>query len=471
MVEQFDLEKEISEIKDPKALRVIAYLLQRIQVLEEKIARLEKNSSNSSKPPSSDITKPLHEQRQPGERKIGGQPRHPGKQRDLLSPEKVDDTKDIPALEACPDCGHVLVDPVEPDELVQQTIEFKEKPVEVIEYHRPGRWCSKCGQMHYPALPPGVIEGQLCGPRLQSLIAYLKGSFGVSYTEISQFCSDVLGFEASRGMLCRIIARVTQALEIPYQELKAQISKENTLNIDESGWYDSGSQYWVWLFCTNLIAFFSIQQSRGCKVLKEILGEAFSGAITSDFYSAYTCYASLKQQFCLAHLIRSIKFLTTLPDPATKEFGEKVLRCFKLLFEYWHQRDKVPREMFLRHCNKIQRRLFMLLTTASPPKGDALTMKKRLIKHWNSLFRFLQHPSLYQPTNNLAEQTMRFVVRIRRQTQGSRSEWGRLWAGRIMSVLATCRKQNRSPWNFLCQIINAKNFSGNYPSLLPTYGA
>lgn len=81
MVEQFDLEKEITEIKDPKALRVIAYLLQRIQVLEEKIARLERNSTNSSKPPSTDITKPKEEQRRPGERKIGGQPRHRGKQR------------------------------------------------------------------------------------------------------------------------------------------------------------------------------------------------------------------------------------------------------------------------------------------------------------------------------------------------------------------------------------------------------
>jgi len=473
MVEQRVI--DLSAIKDPAAVEIIKYLLgeneqlrAEVRQLQEKVARLEKNSNTSSKPPSSDITKPAHDQRRPGERKIGGQVRHPGKRREMLPPEQVDDTKVLPALEDCPDCGRSLEDPQEPDEIVQQTIEFKEKPVEVIEYHRPGKWCGKCAKMHYAALPSGVIEGQLCGPRLQALIAYMKGSLGASYTEISQFCSDVLGFEVSRGLLCRIIARVTRALEAPCQELEAQISKEDTLNIDESGWYDSGARYWVWLFCTNLIAFFSIQQSRGCKVLKEILGEAFSGAIISDFYSAYTCYASLKQQFCLAHLIRDIKFLTTLPDPVTREFGENVLRCFKLLFEYWHQRDKVPREIFLRRCNKIQRRLFMLLIRATLPKGEALTMKKRLIKHWKSLFRFVQHPTLYQPTNNLAEQTMRFVVRIRRQTQGSRSVWGRLWAGRIMSVLATCRKQKRSAWLFLQQAINAENFGSNSPSLLPT---
>jgi transposase len=250
--------------------------------------------------------------------------------------------------------------------------------------------------------------------------------------------------------------------------LEAQIAQENVLNIDESGWYDSGQRYWIWVFCTNLIAFFSIEQSRGCKVLKRILGETFDGAIISDFYSAYVCYATLRQQFCLAHLIRDIKFLTTLPDQVTKEFGEQVLRCFKLLFEHWHARDQIPHDIFLRRCKKMQRRLFMLLTKANLPKGAALTMKKRLLKHWESLFRFIEQPEVLQPTNNLAEQTVRFAVRIRRQTQGSRSLWGRLWAGRIMSVIATCRKQKRSSWHFLLQAIQAQNFGSSYPSLLPS---
>jgi len=205
MVEQFNLEEEVAAISDPRALRVIAYLLEQIRVLQEKVARLEKNSSNSSKPPSSDITKPSSEQRRPGERKIGGQPRHPGKQRDMLSPEKVDDTKELPPVEVCPDCGHGLVNPEEPDELVQQTVELKEKPIEVIAYHCPGRWCDGCGKMHYPALPEGVIEGQLCGPRLQALVASMKGNLGVSYTELQQFFSDVLGLTISRGLLCRFL--------------------------------------------------------------------------------------------------------------------------------------------------------------------------------------------------------------------------------------------------------------------------
>lgn len=467
MVERFDLEKEVAAISDPRALRVIAYLLEQIRVLQEKVARLEKDSSNSSKPPSSDITKPANEQRKPGERKIGGQPRHPGKQRDMLPPEKVDDTTTL-TIGICPDCGDTLADPQEPEELVSQTVELQEKPITVIEYHRPGRWCSKCGKIHFAPLPEGVIEGQLCGPRLQALIGYMKGHLGASYTELQQFCADVLGLEVSRGMLCRVIARVNQALTVPYQELEEHIRTEKTLHIDESGWYDCGCQYWVWLFCTQLVAFFSIQRSRGCKVLKEILGETFAGAMVTDFYSAYVCYASLKLQFCLAHLIRDIKFLTTLPDPTTQEFGKKLLRYFELLFCHWHARDSLPREVFLRRCERLQRRLFMFLLKAMPAKGPALTMKKRLLKHWASLFRFVRQPDLYQPTNNTAEQTMRVVVRIRRQTQGTRSEWGRSWCSKALTVIATCRKQHRSAWDFIRQAVYAKNFGGKFPSLLPT---
>lgn len=98
--------------------------------------------------------------------------------------------------------------------------------------------------------------------------------------------------------------------------------------------------FWVWLFCDPTLAYFTIEASRGTKVLRKILGETFDGALISDFYSAYVCYANALQQFCLAHLIRDIKFLTTLPDQQTKEFGQQVLKYFKKLFELCHERDR-----------------------------------------------------------------------------------------------------------------------------------
>ena len=465
---------DLSGIKDPAALEIIRFLLEenrqlreRVQALEEKIARLEKNSSTSSKPPSSDITKPPHEQRQPGKRRAGGQPKHPGHRRALLPPEQVDHVEEL-ELSVCPDCGVELEAERHQDVLIQQSIELPEKPIWVVEYRQYGHRCACCGKWHYAALPEGVREGQLFGPRLQALVAYLKGNLGASYTEVSQFCCDVLGVKVSRGMICRVIARVNKALAQPCHEVEEALPREAALNIDESGWKNKGQRYWVWLFCTPLIAYFTIKRSRGSEVLKQVLGETFGGAIVSDFFSAYVKFANAKQQFCLAHLIRDIKFLTTLPDLAARQFGEDLLRYFRLVFKHWHARDAANPELLRYRIERVQRQLYTYLCDAEAPKGPARTMKSRLVKHWPALFRFAAEPTLYDPTNNRAEQTMRHVVRIRRQTQGTRSVWGQQWCGRIMTVLATCRKQNRSAWEFIRDAVTAYQFETVPPSLLPT---
>lgn len=195
------------------------------------------------------------------------------------------------------------------------------------------------------------------------------------------------------------------------------------LNIDETGWKDRGERYWVWVFCDSMIAFFTISKSRGSKVLREVLGEVFSGAIISDFYSAYTAYANPKQQFCLAHLIRDIKFLTTLPDKNQQDFGKGVLKHFKAMFRLWHRRKKYPPEKFEKYADQLQRRLGTYLCQSNLT-GISLTMQKRLRKHFDNLFKFFREPEIYSPTNNHAERTIRHFVRIRKMTQGSRGETG-----------------------------------------------
>lgn len=231
--------------------------------------------------------------------------------------------------------------------------------------------------------------------------------------------------------------------------------------------YDTGKRCWVWLFCNPVLAFFTISASRGSQVLREVLGETFAGAIISDFFSAYVAYANPRQQFCLAHLLRDIKFLTTLPDEATREFGQTVLQHFRLLFRLWHRRHEYPAADFLRRAERLKRKLSRFLHTGSAPPGKAATMQTRLVKHWDHLFCFVTDPAHFQPTNHLAEQAFRPLVRIRRQTQGTRSRWGRDWTGRIMTVLATCRKQDRSAWQFIHQAVWAYQFDQKYPSLLP----
>lgn len=440
----------------------------RVAKLEEEVAVLKKNSSTSSKPPSSDITKPQHQQRQPGKRKRGGQRGHRGVKRELLPAEEVDEVVVLPALESCPECCRRLSEEGEPEVLVQQSIELPEKPVSVKEYHRHGRFCPCCDVYYYPPLPDGVLEDQLFGSSLQALIGYMKGNLGASYSELQEFCKDVLQISVSRSMLCNTVARVSKAISTPVDELGEAIKEEKTLNIDETGWKDSGNKYWVWVFCNQLIAYFVISNTRGSKVLREVLGETFGGAIISDFYSAYIGYASNGLQLCLAHLIRDIKFLTTLKCLQSKEFGETVLEHFRDLFTLWHNRGSDPPENFQANADRLKQKLFTYLTNSALEKGKAHTLKKRVLRQWDNLFRFIYNPELYQPTNNAAEQAVRHTVRIRRQTQGSRSQEGRDWNARIMTVLATCKKQRRSSWKFIKDSIEAQYFNRTFPTLLPS---
>ena len=273
--------------------------------------------------------------------------------------------------------------------------------------------------------------------------------------------------DVSRSHLCNSIARVSDALAAPYEELAEHVPTEPVLNIDESGWKDKGLRYWIWVFCTSAISFFCIAKSRGSKVLEEVLGKTYGGTIVSDFFSAYVKYANRLQQFCLAHLIRDIKFLTAPPGEADKQFGQRLLVEFKRLFHLWHLREKIPKERLDGVMFRIKDRVLRLAAgCAEGEPSRSRTLARRLVKHGEAIFRFLFDAAV-PPTNNAAERGVRTAVIDRRITQGSRSLMGRQWNERIWTVLGTCRKQGRSAWRFLQDALLAFHGQASAPSLIP----
>ena len=114
---------------------------------------------------------------------------------------------------------------------IQQVAELRDDPVIVTEYRQDGYICPKCGGVVWAALPDGVVEGQLFGPRLQALIGYMKGSLHASYSGLEAFCRDVLNLEVSRGHLCNVIARVNEALAEPYEELQGHVPTEYAVSL------------------------------------------------------------------------------------------------------------------------------------------------------------------------------------------------------------------------------------------------
>jgi len=462
-------DSELEQLSKRELIAVIRSQEARILALEAQVARLEeqaaallKNSSTSSKPPSSDIVKPP-KAKSNNTGKSGGQKGHPGFWRNLLKTEKIDEIKEY-RLSECPECKIPLGLEHQSQPWIQQTAELPEKLIHRTEHRRFGYRCPQCQKQLYAPLPEGV-ESQIFGPRLQSLVVYMKAALHGSYTSLEEFMQEVFEIPVSRSGLANQIRAVSPSLEIPYQELQSALAKEPSLHIDETGHKDSGDRYWIWAFCTRLFGFFTVEASRGSQVLKKVLGETFKGTLISDFFSAYVKYASALQQFCLAHLIRDIKFLTTLPDTANQQFGIRLLRQFKRLFYFWHLRHTMPEEQYARAVSVIKRNLRGLVSEKQLPRKSQ-NIANRLDKYWSSYLRFLIDPSI-APTNNLAEQTIRTVVIDRKITQGTRSEWGREWSARIWTVLATCRKQKRSSWKFIQDCVLAHRLGTPYPSLLP----
>jgi len=238
---------------DAKDLR-IAELEKRVAELEallqsalEKIARLEKNSTNSSKPPSSYIVKPPKPKGK-RKRKPGGQKGHKQNLRTPFDENQIDQTVEL-TLEGCPKCGGELAPTNEPPKKHQQ-VELVEKPFLVTEYQQAEYWCEKCQCTHTAKLPAEVKRAGLFGKNLISLTAYLKGRSHMSFKTLQDFFADAIGLKVSTGFLTKQIRKASDALSSTYDDLVEQLKKADHLHSDETGGKENGKRRWTWCFRT-----------------------------------------------------------------------------------------------------------------------------------------------------------------------------------------------------------------------------
>jgi transposase len=437
--------------------------------LQDQLAQARKDSSTSSKPPSSDLVKPPKPAPAEGtaKRQRGGQPGHPHHQRQLFPPALLTGVPQTHLAELCPSCGQGLQEADQPPRIVQQ-IEIETVPLGITEHRALAGWCPHCQKAHYASLPSAVEQGGLVGPRLTTLIAYLKGACHASYSTIRKFLRDVLQVTISRGQLAKVIGKVSQALDQPYQELLDQLPAQARLNVDETGHHDQGERWWTWCFRAGLYTLFKIDPTRSGDVLLEVLGEEFNGVLGCDYFSAYRrylreCHAVV--QFCLAHLIRDVKFLTTLPDARDRAYGERLREALRALFGVIHRREELGPRVFQWQLMAARDEVLRQATGDVPPTTHSRNLAKRFEQHGQAYFEFVTTPEV-EPTNNLAEQAIRFVVIDRHITQGTRGERGRRWCERIWTVVATCVQQGRSVFEYLYEAVAAFLQQTAVPSLL-----
>ena len=203
-------------------------------------------------------------------------------------------------------------------------------------------------------------------------------------------------------------------------------------------------------------------------MLVAVLGAEVDGVLGCDYFSSYRRYRrefGVLLQFCLAHLIRDVKYLTTLPDVRDRAYGERLREALRQLFAVIHRREALPAVTFRSQLDAARAEVLRRGTQGVPETRHSRNLAQRLEKHGENYFRFLTTPGV-EPTNNLAEQAIRFVVLDRLVTQGTRSAAGNRWCERIWTVIATCDQQGRSVFAYLEAVVAAWFAGTEVPSLL-----
>jgi transposase len=341
--------------------------------------------------------------------------------------------------------------------------------VEKSEYRAHAYWCPKCKCFHYAPIPAAAKKEGLFKPDIAAMVCFLKYVGCMSFNGIKRYLADAMGISVTKGYLAKVVQKCSAALAPSYDELLQALPLQAVVNADETGHKENGENFWTWVFRSNLFTILKISDSRGSDVLIDVLGEEFNGVLGCDYFSAYRKYMTdfnIRIQFCLAHLIRDVKYLVEFPDASVRRYGVKILDALRDLFHTIHQRDSMTPEAFAAALEKKKAAVIKAGTDYVPARAEAHNMAERFRKHGKEYFTFITTP--IDPTNNCAEQAIRFVVIYRRVSQGTRSESGRIACERFFTVIASCARQGKSAFMFIRDAL--KNYCAGLPSpsLLPT---
>lgn len=457
----------------PEAQTVIRALLGEIAELKEKLGT---SPRNSSVPPSSEHPHakppPKKKPHVKNKRKRGGQKGHPKHERELIPAEECDEVIPLKPTN-CRRCGKRLSgEDAEPWR--HQVWELPKIEPTVIEYQRHRLTCPCCSESTCAPLPDGVPQGQ-SGPRLIAFTAVLMAHFRQSKRRTALFLESLFGQPCSTGLVVKLQNIAAAALRPNYEELKDAIPDQPIIGGDESPTKEANKKAWVWTFVAGAFTVFAMRPTRAATVLKEFLGK-FRGIINCDRAKMYWALAQEsadecehRLQWCWAHLQRDFQKLIDSPDHQVKRLGYDLMRPTKELFRQWAKcRDGTITHAEMKETLEPIREQVDALLLRGVFSGNVKLkgMCKELYDHRAWLWTFLDHEGV-EPTNNASERSLRHAVIWRKLSFGTQSETGSRFVETMLTVIETCRQQERGVYEHITTAIEAHFNSQTPPSLLP----
>ena len=453
---------------------LVSGLLTRLQALEAEVAKLReqvnRNSGNSSQPPSSDgpgVVKGKIEKKRSGRRR-GGQPGHPGTRRKLVAVEELKAEYDIKP-HVCRRCGENLMGE-DTHPYRHQVAEIPPVKIEVTEYRLHTLTCQTCGAETRARLPEGVPQGGF-GPRFQSQVSILSGKYHLSKRETVGILDDFYGVELGLGSVPKLEKRTSAAIAPAVEEARAYVRTQPVANQDETGWREGCKKAWLWVLATRDVSVFLVDLHRSAEVAKNMLGVDFKGILTTDRWSAYNWLDNRYRQLCWAHLLRDFQAFVERGGEA-QVLGEALLVYAHQMFSFWHLLEKGQsfRAQFQEQMIPIRAHVGDLLRQGSHCSDSATAGTCRdILKRESALWTFVDIEGV-QPTNNLGEQKIRPAVLWRNSSFGTQSKAGSRFVERILTVATTLKQQKRNLLDYLTEACEATNYGRPVPSLLPAVG-
>jgi transposase len=452
---------------------LIAALQERLVSLEARVreleARLGRNASNSSLPPSANPpSAPAPVVKKPTGRKPGGQPGHPPALRQRLPADRVDHRRVLVPTH-CRRCQAPLpagAGPDDPEPTWHQVAELPRRPVEITEYQGHARTCAHCGEVTHAAIP-AEVKAHSVAPRLAAALAFLTGRCHLSKRAVEEVADTLLGAPVALGTVSRLEGQVSEALQAPHAEAAEAVRQAEVKHVDETGWKKAGRTCWLWAAVTRTAALFVVHAGRGAAGLKALLGDAFAGILCTDRWGVYERVAVERRQLCWAHLRRDFQAMVDRGG-AGAAIGSELLALTGVLFDLWYKvRDGTRTRRWLQRLVREIRPDVALMLRRGSACGCAKTAAtcRELLEWEPALYTFVFQEGV-EPTNNRAERALRPAVLWRKRSFGCHSEEGCRFVERLLTVVQTLRLQGRDVLDYLQAALTAHRKGLPAPRLL-----
>ena len=345
--------------------------------------------------------------------------------------EQIDVTQ-----ERCNRCGGSL-------DTLKVVVPVREVPnPRTVRYNRHHYECKSC-RRNVVAEHPNCPSTGGFGVNILAQAVLFHFEHRIPYHKLVILLQQLYDLNTNAKTLLDVCERMCDISRPEYDEIQTHIRSSEIVYVDETSHYVNGENKWLWAFTTNKQTLYAMRDSRGSKVLEEILGNDFTGIIVCDGHTAYPAFHSRLQR-CWGHLLRGTDQLSNDDEEAWSIYND-LFDIYEDLQAFLETDPTLLQRLVVARDSRRRLRELTAIDVKSEDAIEVLTMLENGLGHW---LTFVEYPAV-EPTNNRVETVLREPIKIRRIIGQLQNEKGMRLHETFLSLLRTWKQQNKNPYSEL----------------------